>query len=231
MRLPEPLAIGLLLFVSSVARAEPLLQPPSPKPVPNDDEPEPPLVPDAKDTLGGHFIAGASGAFVVPFGDLGKGTSAADLGGGYGVQADLGFGLSRSLVLGAWGQFATYTNSPDCGTEPRRDEGCTAMGYAVGPFVRYHLVQGMRFDPWLLAGVGYRSLSIESSSGTADYSGIEWLKLSVGGDYYPFGSFGFGPILELETVVFGNRPEGDNGAAASFSFVAGLRLVLDVPGK
>ena len=66
MRLLEPLVIGLFLLTSNVARAEPLLQPPSPKPVPNDDDPEPPLVPDAKDTLGGHFIAGASGAFVVP---------------------------------------------------------------------------------------------------------------------------------------------------------------------
>jgi len=231
MRFTKPLALGVLLSVSSLARAEPLLQPPSPLPAPNDDDPEPPLVPDAKDTLGGHLVVGASAGFVLPWGDLSKGISAADLGPGYGFDADLGFGLSRSVVLGVWGQLATYANSPDCGTEPRREDGCTAMSYAVGPFIRYHLVQGMRFDPWLLAGLGYRSMSVESSSGTADYAGIEWLKLSVGGDYYPLKTFGFGPLIEFETGVFGTRPEGNNGASAHFSFVVGLRLVLDVPGK
>ena len=231
MRLTKSLAVGVLLLTSSLARAEPLLQPPSPKPVPNDDDPEPALVPDAKDTLGGHLVVGASAGFVVPWGDLSKGISAADLGPGYGFDADLGFGVSRFVVLGVWGQLATYANSPDCGTEPRREDGCTAMSYAVGPFIRYHLVQGMRFDPWLQAGIGYRSMSVESSSGTADYAGIEWLKLSIGGDYYPLNTFGFGPLIEFETGVFGTRPEGNNGAAAHFSFVAGLRLVLDVPGK
>jgi hypothetical protein len=231
MRLLVPLAVGLLLSTSAALRAEPLLQPPSPKPVPNDDEPEPPLVPDAADTLGGHFIVGARGGLVVPWGDLAQGTSAGDLGGGYGAGADLGFGLSRSVVIGVWGQIFNYSNSPDCGTEPRRSEGCTAMSYALGPFVRYHLVQGMRFDPWLSAGLGYSAMSVESSSGTADYAGVEWLKLSVGGDYYPFRSVGFGPMLEFETGVFGKHPEGDNGVAAHFSFIAGLRLVLDVPGK
>lgn len=231
MRLFEPLAVGLLLTTSSLAHAEPLLQPPSPVPAPNDDDPEPPLVPDAADSLGGHVVLGASAAFVVPWGDLSQGTAAADLGPGYGFSADLGFGLSRSVVLGVWGQFATYANSRDCGTDPRREEGCTAMSYALGPFVRYHLVQGMRFDPWMLAGLGYRSMSVDSSSGTADYAGVEWLKLAVGGDYYPFPSFGFGPVLEFETGVFGKHPDDDRGTAAHFSFVAGLRLVLDVPGK
>ncbi len=231
MRLLELVAVGLLLSTSTALGAEPLLQPPSPKPVPNDDEPEPPLVPDAADTLGGHIILGASGGFVVPWGDLSQGTSASDLGPGYGVAADLGLGLSRSVVIGAWGELATYANSPDCGTEPRRDEGCTASGFALGPFVRYHLVQGMRFDPWLLAGLGYRRMSVESSSGTADYAGMDWLKVSVGGDYYPFRSFGFGPLLEFTTGVFGKHPEGTDGSTVHFSFVAGLRLVLDVPGK
>jgi hypothetical protein len=88
----------------------------------------------------------------------------------------------------------------------------------------------MRFDPWLLAGLGYRAMSVESSSGTADYAGVDWFKLSVGGDYYPFPNFGVGPLLEFTTGVFGKHPEGGS-ATAHFSFVAGLRLVLDVPGK
>jgi hypothetical protein len=105
------------------------------------------------------------------------------------------------------------------------------MGFAVGPFVRYHLVQGMRFDPWLLAGVGYRSLTVKSASGKADYSGFEWMRIAVGGDYYPLNTFGLGPIIELDAGVFGKRPADDRGTAIHFTFVAGLRLILDVPGK
>lgn len=228
--------VGLLVFAglvstSVLARAEPLLKPPSPVPVPNDDEPEPPLIPDAKDTLGGHLVAAANGTFVVPFGDLSQSVAAANLGPGYGVGLDLGYGLSRSVVFGVWGRYETYANSVDCGTEPNRNAGCTASGYAVGPFVRYHLVQGTRFDPWLLAGLGYRAMTVESSAGKADYSGVEWLRLSLGGDYYPFKNFGFGPLTEFDLGVFGNRPDEGRGSAVHFSFVAGLRLVFDVPGK
>ena len=63
MRMLRLLALAGIVSTSALARAEPLLQPPSPVPVPNDDEPEPPLVPNAEDTLGGHLVAAASGAF------------------------------------------------------------------------------------------------------------------------------------------------------------------------
>jgi hypothetical protein len=231
MRVLPQLVLGVLVFTSAPSRAEPLLKPPSPVPAPN-DEPEPPLVPDAKDTLGGHLVLAASGAFVVPWGEFSDGLSTADLGPGYGIGADLGYGLSRSVVLGVWGQYNTYAESPDCALDPDAgDDDCTAMGFAVGPFVRYHLVQGMRFDPWLLAGVGYRALTVESRSGKADYSGFEWMRIAVGGDYYPLNTFGFGPIIELDAGVFGNRPSDDRGTSIHFTFVAGLRLLLDVPGK
>jgi hypothetical protein len=222
MRSIRLLVLGLLVSASSLAQAEPLLQPPSPVPVPN-DEPEAPLVPDAKDTLGGHLVAGGSAAFVVPWGDLQRGTAAGDLGPGYGFGIDLGYGLSRSVVIGAWGQYALYADSPDC--------DCTASSYAVGPFVRYHLVQGMRFDPWLLAGLGYRAMTVDASTGKADYAGIEWLRIAVGGDYYPFGNFGFGPLIELDMGAFGKAPAEDRDSALHFTFVGGLRLVLDAPGK
>jgi hypothetical protein len=231
MRFGWLVALVGLVSTSPLARAEPLLQPPSPAPAPNDDEPPPPLVPPAKDTLGGHLVGAASGAFVFPWGDLSERVPASDLGPGYGVSLDLGYGLSRSVVIGAWGQYSTYANSPDCGTDPNPDAGCTASGFAVGPFVRYHLVQGMRFDPWILAGIGYRAMSVDSSSGTDDYSGFEWMKISLGGDYYPFKNFGFGPVIEFAAGTFGTRPSDEGESRAHFSFVLGLRLILDVPGK
>lgn len=223
MRSIRLLVLGLLVTASPLAQAEPLLQPPSPVPVPN-NEPESPLVPDAKDTLGGHFVMGGSAAFVVPWGDLQQGTEASDLGPGYGFGLDLGYGLSRSVVIGAWGQYSLYVDTADC-------VHCSGSSYAVGPFVRYHLVQGMRFDPWLLAGIGYRFMTVDLEAGKGDYSGVEWMRFALGGDYYPFGSFGFGPIVELDAGVFGKHPDESSGEKLHFTFVGGLRLVLDVPGK
>jgi hypothetical protein len=229
MRLLRLLVIGLLVSAAPRAHAQPLLQPPSPVPVPN-DEPVTPLVPDARDTLGGHLVAGGSAAFVVPWGDLQQGTESTDLGPGYGFNLDLGYGLGRSVVVGVWGQYALYTEGAECG-------GCKAASYAVGPFVRYHLVQGMRFDPWLLAGIGYRVMTIdyprttESSARSDSYSGVEWVRFALGGDYYPFKNFGFGPLLELDAGVFGEHPADERGTSLHFSFLGGLRLVLDVPGK
>jgi hypothetical protein len=229
MRQLRPLVIGMLLSAAPQAAAQPLLQPPSPVPVPS-DEPEPPIVPDAVDTLGGHLVAGGSAALIVPWGDLQQGTESSDLGAGYGFGLDLGYGLSRSVVVGIWGQFAVYSEGNECGS-------CTASSYAIGPFVRYHLVQGMRFDPWLLAGLGYRGMTIDYpaneglSARTDSYAGIEWLHFALGGDYYPFKNFGFGPLLELDLGVFGKRPNEERGSSVHFTFVGGLRVALDVPGK
>ncbi len=77
-----------------------------------------------------------------PFGELpDHNNNAANLGAGLGVAGDLGFGLSRSVVIGAWGTFASY--------------GSNGTSFGVGPFVRYHLVQGVRFDPWIFLGAGF----------------------------------------------------------------------------
>jgi opacity protein-like surface antigen len=225
------LALLAVVSAGATARAEPLLQPPSPVPAPNDDAPPPPLVPPASDTLGGHFVLGVNGGFVVPWGDLSEDASATDLGSGTGLGVDLGYGLSRSVVIGVWGQFANFAKSTECGADPDSDPSCTATSYALGPFVRYHIVQGTRFDPWMLAGLGYRAMSVKSSSGTVDYAGVEWLRLALGGDYYPFGNVGFGPFVELDVGVFGTRPPESGGMTPHFSIVSGLRIVLDLPGK
>jgi hypothetical protein len=220
----------LPFFASATALAQPE-SPPAASPAPAtdaapDDEPPLPLVPPAHDTLGGHFVVGLGAALEAPFGDLRDGDNAANLGPGLGGALDLGFGLSRSVVLGAWGTFSSY--------------GSDGTGYAVGPFVRYHLVQGVRFDPWLLAGAGYRSLERDVQGQKQRFAGIELLHLVVGGDYYPLSNFGFGPFLELDVGIYGTRPknvtpEQPNGArvapAVHLGFAGGLRLVLDLPGK
>jgi len=191
------------------------------------DEPPPPVVPLARDTRGGHFELALGAALRVPFGELRQGEAASKLGTGFGAALDLGYGISRYVMVGAWGNLF----------EP----GTHDMGFSVGPFVRYHLVQGMRFDPWVLVGIGYRSQNHDAPGVTRHFSGIDFAHLALGGDYYASSGVGFGPWLEFDAGVLTKRPDtGTTGApdgpthigtSVNYSFIAGLRVVLDLPGK
>lgn len=198
----------------------------------DEDEPEPPLIPPAQNTLAGHVTLGVAGLWTIPFGELQDGISQSQLlGSDLGLGADLGIGISRTVAIGAWGQLLRFDGGDDC-------SGCSATSLGLGAFVRYHLVQGTRFDPWMTAGIGYRRTSIQDlPGGDLDYSGIEWLRLQVGGDWYPVKFLGVGPLLELDMGIYSDRSgSGAQGLpafeqAAHWQFIVGLRLSLDIPGK
>jgi hypothetical protein len=229
-------SLGLLLGPTT-ALAEATASPAGPVVV-DDDEPPPPLVPPAKDTLGGHFVVGAAALATAPIGELQKGYAASDLGTGLGGMLDLGFGLSRVLSIGLWGEGLAYSGSSACRfwhlPNASRDP-CSATSFTVGPFVRYHLLQGMRLDPWILVGPGYRMVTQQTPNGAKTYAGIEYLHAAIGGDYYLTSNLGIGPWLGLDGGVFAKRPQPLLGppvkTAWHTEFVFGLRVVLDIPGK
>lgn len=191
----------------------------------DDDEPQSPLVPRAPDLLGRHILVGAAVGPTWSLGKLASGVAAArGLDTGLGLHADLGIGLSRSVALGVWGSFATYGDGDDC-------ESCSGKAFAVGPFVRYHLSQGLRFDPWLLAGAGYRQVSFESGGVASKFSGLEWLRLELGADYYLFSGLGLGPYGALSLSSYCKRPEGAGDAGVNTELSAGLRFLFDLPGR
>ncbi len=202
----------------------------------DDREPEPPLIPNATDRLGGHFSLAAGAGVAFPFGKLQSGLATTDvLNPGWMFSLNAGIGVSRSLVLGVWGQYALYGSEDDCALSATPasggtlDTSCDGNGFAVGPFVRYHLVQGLRYDPWVLAGLGYRKTTVSTNHGDEDFSGIEWLHLEFGGDWYPTSVIGFGPYLGFDWGIYGDHPGGD--ASSHFQLTTGLRINLDVPGK
>ncbi|HEY6558220.1 MAG TPA: hypothetical protein VI072_13140 [Polyangiaceae bacterium] len=203
----------------------------------DEDEPEPPLIPAAPDSLGGHLQLSPGAMVMVPFGELADGVSQSSaLAAGLGLSLDAGIGVSRSLVLGVWGQFVRFGDNGDC-------SDCSPTSLAAGAFIRYHLVQGVRFDPWLSAGVGFRTLGAgspdfgtpdETVSGNDDdarFSGLDFMRFQIGGDWYPTRFLGFGPFVELDSGTYLSRPEGAGDGAVYFHFAAGLRLTLDIPGK
>lgn len=192
---------------------------------PETDEPLPDAVPPARDLLGGHLVLGLGAAWGMPSGELSRGVSASERGGsGAAFALDMGLGVGRSVVLGAWGAYAAAGSAADC-------ERCEGRSVSGGGFVRYHLVQGVRFDPWLLAGIGFGSATYDTPQGERSYSGPEWLRLAVGGDWYAWSGLGFGPWLEASASSFTSLPGGERDAQLHWTYRAGARLVLDVPGK
>ncbi len=187
-------------------------------------EPERAPTPPATDLLAWHPLLGVAGKLAVPFGQLDSDRSFGDSAGlGYGVAGDLGLGLSRSVELGVWADYVTYDSDEDCA-------GCEITSFGIGPFLRYHLVQGMRFDPFLMIGGGHRALTISSDGQKQTDSGLAWLKLGLGGNWYALSQVAFGPYAELELSTLTDTPEGSDPAVFAH-FSTGLRLHFDVRGR
>ncbi|MGC4089573.1 MAG: hypothetical protein QM756_17130 [Polyangiaceae bacterium] len=222
------LAPRLLCFASLTlaapalaATADPATSPASESEAP--EEAEQPLIPAAKDVLSGHLQLGAGGLGLMPIAMLDGKTGFRDVAGlGVGAAADVGVGVSRYLSFGAFGEYAHFTSSSDCSS-------CKADSFAVGPFVRYHLLQGARFDPWLTLGVGYRKLSLSGTPSDADYAGIDWARVALGGDWYALSQVGFGPYAQAALGTFTDRPQG---SATVYGMVnLGLRFTFDAQGR
>lgn len=227
MRRPALLFSALLstwlgAAVASAAGAVP------PEPASTDDdegaEPERAPTPAAADLLAWHPLLGVAGKLAVPFGKLDSDRSFGDSAGlGYGVAGDLGLGLSRSVELGVWADYVSYDSDGDC-------RGCEITSFGVGPFLRYHLVQGMRFDPFLTIGGGHRAVTISSDGQEKTDSGLAWLKLGLGGNWYALSQVAFGPYVELELSTLTDTPKGSNPSVFAH-FSSGLRLHFDVRGR
>ncbi len=192
----------------------------------DDTEPLAPLMPPGRDLLRGHILVGLAAGPSWSLGSLTSRIAAADgLGTGLGFRGDLGLGVSRSVAVGLWGELARYGDGDGCGD-------CAGSAFSVGPFVRYHLSQGLRFDPWLLAGAGFRSVSFDDNAGTQQtFSGVQWLRLELGADFYAWSGFGLGPYGSLSLTSYASQPKDSGTTRVNSELSAGLRLLFDLPGR
>jgi hypothetical protein len=161
----------------------------------------------------------------VPFGRLQSGVpQSRRMGPGLALTLSATYGVSRTVALGVWGDMPRLSHGSACAS-------CSAAGLAGGALAVYHLVQGVRFDPWLAAGFGWRTVTIESDSPDATYSGPELLRILVGGDWYATSLFGLGPTLELSAGTYTKRPADAGSGRAFWQLQTTLRVTLDLPGK
>jgi hypothetical protein len=192
---------------------------PTPKPDPDEGISRP----AAEDLRSGHFVLGVAGVVLAPSAHLlgaGADVGAPTVGGG--VRGMLGIGVSQHVVLRVDGGGGWLGGSNLCAS-------CTAASYDVGIGVDYHLAQGIAFDPWIGLGAGYRygraAIELPAPGGAERVdasSGIDVLRLSLGGEFFPLALLGFGPFIETDVGVQ-VHPE----TVAYGVFLAGLRISLD----
>ena len=213
---------ALLLPLFWMAEAQAAEPPPT---VEDDSEKAPPAIPYERDSVGGHFILGASGNFAVPFGHVADGVSHRQRAGdGWGGLVDVGFGVNRNVAVGAYGEALWLGDSSACPT-------CSATSFAAGAFARYHFVQGLRFDPWVSYGIGFRQLGSQSDSSDDSYAGLEWLRLQMGATWSIIPQLGLGPVLQFTGATMLATPSGESVGGSSWTFQLGLRMSLDLPGR
>lgn len=173
----------------------------------------------------GRFSGSVAGGFAAPLGSLGSGLSQSELfDTGLALDLDLAAGVSRTVSLGAWGQALVLPADDRC-------EDCSLKSLAFGPLVRYHLVQGTRFDPWAAAGAGVRLSTVKQLGQEQSYTGVDWLRIVVGGDWYAASNIGFGPLLQLGLSSYFDRPSEAGSARLAWYLGSGLRLSLQIPGR
>ncbi len=199
-------------------------EPESAETAPDQEEP-PALVPLRSDLVGGHFQVGLTGVLSFPFGSTAKdvGTRTRAGWGGGGI-VDLAYGLDRYVALGAYAEWNALGSSKNC-------TDCTGTFLGTGAFVRYHLGQGLRLDPWVSYGLGYAAFGSEEGPDVAHYSGVEWLRLQVGADWYVTRGFLLGPVLGLSAAHAIERPKLEDPGGPMMRAILGLRIAFDTPGR
>jgi hypothetical protein len=191
-----------------------------------DPVPEPQIraaAPD-RDLLSNHLrlgVAVAYGTFSGWF--LDRSPIGANLAGSPFVTFDLGYGLSRQLELVLAGDYSSAFSGSGC-------RSCSSTSWAVGPMLRYHLVEGARFDPWLALGVAFRRNSWDFGA-SRSLDSLEFTRLIIGGDWYATSLLAVGPVLGLGLNTAVSESSSGEQRDLFALYYAGLRLTLDLPGR
>lgn len=211
--------LSLLVALSANSKSQAAPRPtgslPQAAPLPSDSSDSP----TGRDSLTGSLHLSPSVAWVGPWGELSGSRSAArSLGNGVGLGLDAQYGLSRTLQIGAWGHLDEYAGADTCST-------CSAESIALGPTVSYRLAQGTRFDPWVSVGTGYSFTSARTADAAeANFSGPEWLRLALGGDWYLASMFTLGPFGEFTFGTNDATPVGESRGGLHFRVATGIRF-------
>jgi hypothetical protein len=190
------------------------------------EEPPESAVPFEQNLVAGHLQLSASASYALPFGRLSEEQSRTDRSRGGGLfSGEAAIGLDRFIFLGAYGEYGLYQAAKGC-------DDCSASSWGAGLQVAYHVVQGLRIDPWISYGVGYRQFTTHGAQpDPARYHSLEWMRLGLGTDWYVTSGFAVSPFALFGVATTLDAPSDESGGATDLRFQFGLRLLLDFPGR
>jgi hypothetical protein len=177
-----------------------------------------------RDLLSKHWALGASISYGAPFGSF---TSRSPIGRRFGGATfwglNVGYGLTRHVQLSLFGEYSHVASGSTC-------SACDGNSYLLGSNLRYHLIEGTRFDPWVSYGAAYRYISLNNSSDSDTFSAFEPIRFEFGGDWYASSVFALGPVFSIGVDRTVDTSDTANARWSTWlSF--GLRMSLDPKGR
>ncbi|MCC6647299.1 MAG: hypothetical protein IT374_17220 [Polyangiaceae bacterium] len=187
----------------------------------DEEEPPPKPRPTAPDTRAGRPTIALEAGYTRLFGTAEAGLYQSDAAGwGTLPGLQLAYPFTRHTAVELRAQAGSFSSTDAC-------PACKTSALVVAPGLVYHLVDGAPFDPWFSFGVGYRKTEIKNGFGTTTYSGFDFLRYTIGMDYYPARAIGFGPFFGLSFGKYtsSSRADVDLGSGRALTLV-GLRVVI-----
>lgn len=176
------------------------------------------------DTVTHHLLAIGGTGYAAPAGSLDSQTSLrSKVSGGPTVFVGVGYGVTRNVDAEAIATYTAYGNTTEC-------PDCRAKAYDAIGAIRYHLVQGVRFDPWLRTGLGVSIVAFKETQDSRTYTGLRWFDLTIGGDWYATRNFGLGPFLGIALSSYLAHPAA-SATSVGAKLVLGVNLSFDASGK
>jgi hypothetical protein len=228
-RVPDPAlesTIPLAPSPSDEIRDQPPTNQAKPEIVDQPPEPSSRLVVSgrADDTVTHHFIISIGAGYAPVFGHLDSQTSLNNrVSGGAGYLLDIGYGVTRYVEIELHSALSLYGSATEC-------PSCDGKLFDELVSLRYHLVQGVKFDPWLRTGLGISTFQLHELQTSQTYIGLHWFELSVGGDWYFTRNFGVGPVIGLSLSSYLNHPSGGRTSVSGTGFL-GINVSFDSSGK
>ncbi|HEX3765910.1 MAG TPA: hypothetical protein VHW23_44740 [Kofleriaceae bacterium] len=154
------------------------------------DRPVPPTRSRCEVVVAGGYTQGAGGA-----GMIGNIEDVAGPGGT--VELQLGYRLSSTFGVGAYGTVARFRHGDAIG------DGSRAYGATAGLQAVWHSSDTRSIDPWLSVGAGWRGLWVNRiGAQPSSMQGIELLRLQLGIDYRLSPHLAIAPVISASVSTF-----------------------------
>jgi hypothetical protein len=158
-------AIGSLLSIASIARAEETVVVSSSKP-------------EEKSDVSNSFELGLGVGYSQGLGDVGTNVPSLTNTGGPGIsgELDLGWRIDPHWLVGVYGT-AAWLSTGDASNGANNNWTATA-----GIQGNYHFLPGTQFDPWVGLGAGWRGYWVNHDGSRDSRHGIDFARVQVGVD-------------------------------------------------